>query len=51
MSEAAGGSSSPVPAWLRAYRKEWLRPDIVAGLTAAAAVIPKTMVYATSTRR
>jgi hypothetical protein len=25
-------------AWLRQYRREWLRPDVVAGLTAAAVV-------------
>ena len=29
------------------YRKEWLRPDIIGGLTAAAVVIPKAMAYAT----
>jgi high affinity sulfate transporter 1 len=33
--------------WLRSYPKEWLRPDILAGLTAAAVVIPKAMAYAT----
>ena len=33
--------------WLASYRKEWLRPDIVAGLTTAAVVIPKAMAYAT----
>jgi sulfate permease, SulP family len=33
--------------WLRSYPKEWLRPDIFAGLTAAAVVIPKSMAYAT----
>ena len=33
--------------WLASYRKEWLRPDVVAGLTAAAVVIPKAMAYAT----
>jgi sulfate permease, SulP family len=33
--------------WLRSYPKEWLRPDIVAGLTASAVVIPKSMAYAT----
>jgi high affinity sulfate transporter 1 len=37
----------PAIAWLRVYRKQWLRPDIVAGLTAAAVVIPKAMAYAT----
>src|SRR5262249_26591475 len=31
--------------WLVAYRKDWLRPDIIAGLTAAAVVIPKSMAY------
>ncbi len=33
--------------WLRSYNKDWLRPDIVAGLTTAAVVIPKAMAYAT----
>jgi sulfate permease, SulP family len=33
--------------WLRSYPREWLRPDIFAGLTAAAVVIPKAMAYAT----
>src|SRR4051812_11671808 len=31
----------------RRYPKEWLRPDVIAGLTAAAVVIPKAMAYAT----
>ena len=39
-------SSAPL-GWLRGYSKEWLRPDVVAGLTAAAVVIPKAMAYAT----
>ena len=29
------------------FRKDWLRPDVIAGLTAAAVVIPKAMAYAT----
>jgi len=33
--------------WLASYRKEWLRPDIIAGLITAAVVIPKAMAYAT----
>ncbi len=33
--------------WLRGYRQEWLSLDIMAGLTAAAVVIPKAMAYAT----
>jgi len=37
----------PSLTWLGQYRKEWLRPDVIAGLTAAAVVIPKAMAYAT----
>ena len=33
--------------WLLGYRKEWLRPDVLAGLVTAAVVIPKAMAYAT----
>ncbi|MDR3747053.1 MAG: SulP family inorganic anion transporter [Acidobacteriota bacterium] len=33
--------------WLTSYRKDWLRPDVIAGLTTAAVVIPKAMAYAT----
>ena len=33
--------------WFTSYRKEWLRPDVIAGLTTAAVVIPKAMAYAT----
>ena len=33
--------------WLVGYRKDWLRPDIIAGLITAAVVIPKAMAYAT----
>ncbi len=36
-----------LPNWISAYRKDWLRPDVIAGLTAAAIVIPKAMAYAT----
>jgi high affinity sulfate transporter 1 len=36
-----------IPEWLRPFRKEWLQPDILAGLTTAAVVIPKAMAYAT----
>ena len=32
---------------LRGYERSWLRGDLVAGLTAAAVVIPKAMAYAT----
>lgn len=37
----------PVLDWLPRYQKEWLRLDVVAGLTTAAVVIPKAMAYAT----
>lgn len=33
--------------WLAVYRKDWLREDVTAGLTAAAVVIPMAMAYAT----
>ena len=33
--------------WLQDYRREWLRPDVIAGLTASAVVIPKALAYAT----
>ena len=41
--------SSPVSLleWLPQLRREWLRSDVVAGLTTAAVVIPKGMGYAT----
>jgi len=45
--DAAGGFRIPVPEWMRAYQKDWIRLDVVAGLTAAAVVIPKAMAYAT----
>jgi len=31
----------------RTYKKEWLRADVIAGLTVGAVVIPKAMAYAT----
>src|SRR6185436_18865829 len=37
----------PLFDWLSTYRAAWLRPDILAGLTTAAVVIPKAMAYAT----
>jgi len=32
--------------WLPSYRKEWLRFDLVAGLTTAGVIIPQSMAYA-----
>jgi len=39
--------SMAIPDWLAGYRKDWLRPDLIAGMTTAAVVIPKAMAYAT----
>jgi sulfate permease, SulP family len=41
------GFRLPVLDWVRDYRSEWLKLDVLAGLTAAAVVIPKAMAYAT----
>lgn len=34
-----------IPDWMASYRQDWLRPDVIAGLTAAAVVIPKSLAY------
>jgi MFS superfamily sulfate permease-like transporter len=36
----------PACGWLQSYDRTWLREDIVAGLTAAAVVVPQSMAYA-----
>lgn len=36
----------PILSWLPNYRREWLRPDAVAGLTLAAYVLPVALAYA-----
>ena len=36
----------PIAAWLIGYKPAWVRADLVAGLTAAAVVIPQAMAYA-----
>jgi sulfate permease, SulP family len=35
-----------LPEWLVSCRKDWLRADIVAGMTTGAVIIPKAMAYA-----
>src|ERR1700761_7260720 len=40
-------SHTLLPNWLTSYRRDWLRPDVVAGVTTAAVIIPKAMAYAT----
>ncbi len=42
-----GGFRIPVPDWIRGYHREWIGLDVIAGLTAAAVVVPKAMAYAT----
>jgi high affinity sulfate transporter 1 len=39
--------SVPIVTWLPLYESGWLRIDLLAGLTAAAVVIPQAMAYAT----
>src|SRR3954462_6597777 len=42
-----GRAFIPAITWLRDYDKSWMRADVMAGLVAAAVVIPKSMAYAT----
>ena len=44
--DSDGHTYIPIPDWLLRYQKSWLRPDMIAGLTSAAVVIPKPMEYA-----
>jgi high affinity sulfate transporter 1 len=46
-SGAGPGPRVPFLEWLRGYQRAWLSADLVAGLAAAAVVIPKAMAYAT----
>ncbi|WP_414469012.1 SulP family inorganic anion transporter [Methanobacterium sp. ACI-7] len=36
----------PVFKWARSYNKEWLRPDVLAGITVGAFTIPEAIAYA-----
>jgi SulP family sulfate permease len=51
VSPAPHSGRAPIKApsgyWLLRYPREWLRPDVIAGLTAAAVVLPKALAYAT----
>src|SRR5512139_2409227 len=47
LSNRSGSCRIPVAEWIRDYQKEWIRWDILAGLTTAAVVIPKAMAFAT----
>jgi sulfate permease, SulP family len=35
----------PITKWARNYNKEWLRPDIIAGITVGAFIIPESIAY------
>lgn len=41
------GRKIPFLTWSASYQRQWLRSDVIAGLTTAAVVIPKAMAYAT----
>jgi MFS superfamily sulfate permease-like transporter len=36
----------PFADWIFSYKKDWLRADVIAGLTTAAVVIPKAIIAA-----
>lgn len=36
----------PIAAWLHGYHRAWLRPDLLAGLTVWALLVPEAMAYA-----
>ena len=35
-----------VPPWLRGYRREWLRRDVIAGVVVWSVVVPQAVAYA-----
>lgn len=37
----------PALEWVRGDQKSWIKPDTVAGVAAAAVVLPKALAYAT----
>ncbi|MCG3191093.1 MAG: SulP family inorganic anion transporter [Thermoanaerobaculia bacterium] len=47
MAETHQEKTLPFLDWARPYNKEWLGADLVAGLTTAAVVVPKSLAYAT----
>jgi sulfate permease, SulP family len=36
----------PIVSWIRHYRRTWLRPDLIAGVTLWAVLVPEAMAYA-----
>ena len=47
MTEARSPGPSLAFEWLKGYRKDWLPADVIAGLTTAAVVVPKTLAFST----
>jgi SulP family sulfate permease len=43
----SGRFRMPILDWVPDYQKSWIKPDVIAGVTAAAVVLPKAMAYAT----
>ncbi len=41
----------PILEWVQGYQKSWIKPDVVAGVTAAAVVLPEAMAYATAEKK
>ena len=41
-----GRATFPVLAWLPTYRRDWLRGDLIAGVTSWAVVVPQAVAYA-----
>ncbi len=43
---APRGAGRLVPSWLRGYRRDWVRPDLVAGIVIWSVVTPQAVAYA-----
>jgi SulP family sulfate permease len=45
-SQPAAGRSWPILSWVPGYQRGWLQPDVIAGLTVCAILVPEGMAYA-----
>ncbi len=43
---SGAGRGWPVFSWIQGYQGDWLRPDVIAGLTVCAILVPEGMAYA-----